>query len=215
MQLIKCKGGEEAGCASDEEIIKFMRNKFILLYYNQIRFNSFLYGKEAITPEAQLNWLSVNTQMQTLIPFNVFTTELLLQDELVNLDDLTELKDQTVFRLKQLPTKSFEKNYDVQMDITIEMNLNQLVVARDGYTALDLLSDIGGMESMLITGFLYLLSIWNYHYLENYLVARLYRVHNSMFTDEEIKAGKNGLVLKPFPVRNLTDFFCEMLPARW
>ena len=51
--------------------------------------------------------------------------------------------------------------------MTIEMNLNQLVVARDGYTGLDLLSDVGGMESILISGCLILLGIWNYHYLEN------------------------------------------------
>jgi len=31
------------------------------------------------------------------------------------------------------------------MDFTIEMGLDQQVVARDGYTFLDLLSDIGGM----------------------------------------------------------------------
>ena len=38
--------------------------------------------------------------MQTLIPFKVSTTKLLLQDELVNLDDVTELEDDTVFSLE-------------------------------------------------------------------------------------------------------------------
>ena len=101
------------------------------------------------------------------LPFEIFTTELLLQDEIINLDEITELRDSRVFRIQGLPTKSYEKDYEVQLDMTIEMNLNQLVVARDGYTGLDLLSDVGGMESILISGCLILLGIWNYHYLEN------------------------------------------------
>ena len=62
--------------------------------------------------------------MQTLIPFKVSATLLLLQDEIVNLDDMTELEDETVFRLDEMPIRSYEKDYDVQLDITVEMNLN-------------------------------------------------------------------------------------------
>ena len=60
-----------------------------------------------------MKWLSINTQQQTVFPFKISTTKLLLQDEIVNLDDLTELEDETVFRLEQLPTKSYEKDFDV------------------------------------------------------------------------------------------------------
>ena len=81
-----------------------------------------------------------------------------------------------MFHLEQLPTKSYEKDYHVQLDITIEMNLNQLVIARDGYTALDFISDIGGMQGMLIAGAAFLLSIWNYKQLDNFLVGKLYRL---------------------------------------
>lgn len=94
----------------------------------------------------------------------------------MNLDDLTELEDETVFRLEQLPTKSYEKDYEVQLDLTIEMNLNQLVIAREGYTALDFISDIGGMQGMLMTGCAFLLTIWNYQHLDNFLIAKLYRL---------------------------------------
>ena len=33
------------------------------------------------------------------------------------------------------------------------MNLNQLVIERNGYTVLDYLSDIGGMQTILISSF--------------------------------------------------------------
>lgn len=96
------------------------------MYYNQIRFDSLKYGLESVKQESHMKWLGINTQQQTTIPFEVRTTKLLLQDEVINLDDFTELEDETVFRLEQLPSRSYEKDYDVQLDITVEMNLNQV-----------------------------------------------------------------------------------------
>ena len=61
------------------------------------------------------------------------------------MDDLTQLTDATVFKIEGQPLRSYEKDYDAQMDITIEMNLDQNVISRDGYTILDWISDIGGM----------------------------------------------------------------------
>ena len=62
------------------------------------------------------------------------------------------------------------------MDITIEMELNQKVVSRAGYTVLDWISDIGGMQGVLISFFAIFIAFWNYNMLDNYLVTRLYKV---------------------------------------
>lgn len=62
------------------------------------------------------------------------------------------------------------------MDIIIEYNLNQMVIARDGYKALDLLSDIGGMQSILMSAVGYLIAILNYNMLDNFIVSRLYKL---------------------------------------
>ena len=64
---------------------------------------------------------------------------------MINLDDLTEIEYHSIFQLDALPTRSYEKDHDTQLEITIEMNLSQRMVARDGYTILDYFSDIGGM----------------------------------------------------------------------
>ena len=95
----------------------------------------------------------------------------------MNLDDLTELEDTSVFRLESLPTKSYEKDNDVQLDITVEMNLNQLVIAREGYTMLDFLSDTGGMQGLLISGATLVIGIWNYHNLDNFVVSKLFKLN--------------------------------------
>lgn len=118
-----------------------------------------------------------------------------------------------MFRLESLPTKSYEKDNDVQLDITVEMNLNQLVIARDGYTSLDFISDIGGMQGMLISGAAMLLAIWNYHYMENFLVTKLYRLSEENEDGAGLKAKKKELVLKSLPFRNLSDYICEKLPS--
>ena len=83
--------------------------------------------------------------MRTTIPFKISQARLFLQDLIINLDDFTMLENETIFSLEQLPLISFEKNSWTQVDITIEMNLDEKMIARDGYTILDYLSDIGGM----------------------------------------------------------------------
>ena len=114
--------------------------------------------------------------MQQLFRLKVSTTQLFLQDEILNLDDLTEFDDASVFKLENLPILSYEKDYFTQMDITIEMNLNQKVIARQGYTVLDFISDLGGMQGMLISFIGWFIAIWNYNMFDNHMVSRLFKV---------------------------------------
>ena len=64
-------------------------------------------------------------------------------------------------------------------DITIEMNLNQKVIARDGYTILDYISDIGGMQGMLISLIAWFVTIWNYNMFDNHMVTRLFKIEKT------------------------------------
>ena len=82
------------------------------------------------------------------------------------------MADDTIFKVDELAARSYEKDYVAQLDITFEVNVNQLVIARDGYTFLDFLSDIGGMQAMLFSGFGYLVAFWNYNHFDNFMVSR-------------------------------------------
>ena len=62
------------------------------------------------------------------------------------------------------------------MDITVEVNMNQKVIARDGYTFMDFLSDVGGMQGLLLSGIGYLIAICNYNMFDNFMVTRLYKL---------------------------------------
>ena len=103
-------------------------------------------------------------------------TEVSLQDKDANLDDLTLLADDSIFEIEKKTTRTYEKGYDVQMDITVEMNLNMKSVARTRYTFLDLLSDVGGIQGLLFTLGSLILGILNYNNFDNYLASRLFKI---------------------------------------
>lgn len=67
---------------------------------NQIGFDSRKYGEEAIVNESILTWHKAPVKSNDhTIPYNVSLTKLLLQDLIINLDDLTERVNSSVFKL--------------------------------------------------------------------------------------------------------------------
>ena len=49
------------------------------------------------------------------------------------------------------------------------------MIERTGYTILDILSDVGGLQGILISAISFLLNIVNFNYLDNYIVSKLYK----------------------------------------
>ena len=173
INLKRCRGHDY--CASEEEIDAFLMNKFLLIYHNQVRFEPRKYGDEAIVPESIIHWIIVNTQSRTTIPYKITTTKLLLQDAIINLDDITELEDSSIFSFDRQPVRSYEKDVDIVMNIAFERNLDMNLIDREGYTVLDYLSDMGGMQSIVQSFFVIVLSFWNYNFLDDFLVSKLFR----------------------------------------
>lgn len=106
-----------------------------------------------------------------MLPFQVSRSEVKLQDYDIDLDQITETFDGTIFNIDPLPIRSYEKDYDVQMDISIEMNLDFTTIQRTGYTFLDLLSDIGGIQGLLMSFIGILLSVFNYNNFDNFMAT--------------------------------------------
>ena len=95
------------------------------------------------------------------------------------------------------------------------MNLNLELIQRNGYTVLDLLSDVGGIleiSSIVIT---YFLAFWNYNYFENYLVTRLYKLEKEGL-DEEAKKNLNyfnrSTFIQPRRCYNPKEWIRDKLP---
>ena len=79
--------------------------------------------------------------------FDIQKTELSLQDLSIDMDELTELKDSSVFTVRQADLMPYGFDDEVIQGIQIMMDLDLLVIQRSGYTVLDILSDVGGLQS--------------------------------------------------------------------
>ena len=91
----------------------------------------------------------------------------------------------------------------------MEMNLDLTNIERDGYTFLDWISDIGGIQGILFTTGALSLSFWNYNNLDNFLVTKLYRIRD----DEEKEEKSTAMKLKRSGcLDGIRDLICDRLP---
>ena len=62
------------------------------------------------------------------------------------------------------------------LSVTVEMDLNIMEFARSRYTILDLLANFGGFIGIWGKIFAFIMTAWNFHALDNYMVSRLYKM---------------------------------------
>ena len=87
--------------------------------------------------------------------------------------------DNTVFKVEPLPSRSQERDLNVQMELQVEMNLDMTKMARSGYTIIDVLSDVGGIQSILISGISILIGIFNYNHFDDFVASKLFKSKQS------------------------------------
>ena len=76
---------------------------------------------------------------------------------------MTELQDSTLFDATQknwVPVEYYSESGI--MSVSFEMDLDQYAIERSQFTVLDLLSNIGGLESIFISVMGLIVSIWNW-----------------------------------------------------
>ena len=98
-------------------------------------------------------------------------------------------KDRPLFEFEEMATRPYTKAdlNDKILKITVEMNLDQHVITRHiisppeappKYAIIDFLADIGGIAVLIFVCLTLFLSFWNYNYMSDYLVTRLFRLEN-------------------------------------
>ena len=80
--------------------------------------------------------------------------------------------------MEEMPSRSYEKKDDpyVIADFTLEMNLGVHQISREGYHALDLLSDVGGIWAILTGAFSVVLAKLNFNHFDTFMASRLFKI---------------------------------------
>lgn len=94
-----------------------------------------------------------------------------MQDLVFNFEDITLLEDDRLFRIEKGKSRPIETEERTVMKMTFEQNFDRNVVERDNYTFLDVLSDVGGLSSIVCSVFASLLAIVNYNNLNAHIVT--------------------------------------------
>ena len=74
-----------------------------------------------------------------------------------------------------MPTRPYERDPLSVIRISIEHTKDKAVIERVNYTFLDVLSDVGGLSSVIAMVFASILSISNYNSLNEHMINKLYR----------------------------------------
>ena len=83
------------------------------MLHNQKRFNPDLFHQDSIIEEAKLVWVPINSQWNQMIPYRIQRANVFLQDEAVDLDDLTLHQDSSIFKLVKMTNLPYEKDRNV------------------------------------------------------------------------------------------------------
>ena len=113
------------------------------------------------------------------MPYLVSRTNLQLQDQLLDLDELTEDETSIVFDVKSVGWRAYEHNPETLMVITIEASLDQQHIERSYYTLLDVLADVGGLDGTLALFGNIVISVIYGDAVKDYLVDKLYYFKSS------------------------------------
>lgn len=106
--------------------------------------------------------------------------ELELKDNLsIDLNELTQIEKDGLFKLEQLQDRPYEKEDDVWVSVTIERSLTTIAFERQVYNMFDFLSDVGGLSGILVYGLAIFVKAWNYNRFDNFMVTNLYKMKKS------------------------------------
>ena len=71
-----CQKEEGKDCESEEEIRNWLKKKYIVIVYNQIRFDSEKYFENSRVPEARIAYVPISSQVREEIAFKIHRTNL-------------------------------------------------------------------------------------------------------------------------------------------
>ena len=133
----------------------------------------------------------------------------------IDLDEITELEDTSVFKLIQMPQIHSDLTQDIIFQIPFYLDSDRTVIQRDGYTAIDILSDIGGLNGLFATFFTLILSVLNHNHFDSTLASQLYTFKDQKKAKGTKKKEKHDDAFTGFTpnkTNNVKEYFLDSLP---
>lgn len=130
--------------------------------------------------ESDVTWLKVSSTERLRATLMMQRSEVDSQHKPINLDDLTAFTHDnafTWFKGERAELPAFDLN--LRFYVNIELNFDLVRSERTYYTFIDLLSDIGGVQSILTSFAGLIISIVKHDRIANFLAASLYKVRKN------------------------------------
>ena len=92
------------------------------------------------------------------------------------------------------------------------MDLDMDIINRVGYNVIDMFSDIGGIQSILMTTFALMLTVLNYNFFDSYMAQKLFKFENKSARRSE---KEDAEFFSPSRLANSKEFLIDALPRKW
>ena len=101
------------------------------------------------------------------------------------------------------------------MSFGFEMDPDLIVVQRNIYTILDVLGDIGGFMSILLSGLSFLIALWNYNNYEYHFLMNFFKKKAPNTTaNNKVHASVNNIEdFEPKNICNIQEYLLHLMPC--
>ena len=130
------------------------------------------------------------------------------------LNDITEIDVSGLFSLNTKDILPYEKNDNTWISVTVEVDPNLMMYERSVYTVFDMMSDIGGLNGILMTICALICTTWNYNAFDNRMVQRLFKIkkrESEIEKDDPYFMKSDFIKRKFFP--NFFEWFRSCVPG--
>ena len=161
--------------------------------------------------ESVLKWFSFQSEVVVDQTFEITRAEAELQDLYLDFDSLTAYEVQTLYDIKQGQSRivglASEGSWSPMM-FSFQMSLSKQILKRSHYSMLDFLSDIGGMQGLLLVSFGFLNAILNSQNSEELLIAKLFKFREENEEQLEDKKERDDRETSGFTKLRLYGLIC-------
>ena len=117
--------------------------------------------------------------------------------------------------MEPIAARQYSSDDSGVMDISIEMNLDQTYLIRQCFDILDLLSDVGGIQTIMLVLTSVVISVLNYGNFDTFMASRLFKIKRESAVDVDgLNIFEQSDYFRGSKCSNLKLYLMDCLPRR-